>query len=142
MGTVPKKCPKIEVWRSGWIVEHAGAKGEISELWIGDTMLWAVERLDGYVRLDEGNYTVKMEVSPTYGRKQFRVYGHHKFGGKAPILIHSGNHPEDVEGCIAPGTVATYEGVDHSVAAMNKLFALYDGFEVGKQGDLLVTRIT
>ena len=137
-----KKLPRIELWRSGWIVSHDGSHGEISELWIGDEMLWAVERRDGYVRLPEGTFTLKMEFSPTYGRKQFRVLGHKVKGGTAPILVHSGNYPEDVEGCIAPGLQATLNGVANSEKAMTKLFSLWGGFEAGKEGDFLVARIT
>jgi len=123
------------------MVSHDGANGENSELWIGDTMLWAVERRDKFVRLDEGTYTLKMEFSPTYGRKQFRVYGHKKQGGAAAILIHAANYPDEVTGCIAPGMTATLEGVDQSELAMNKLFSLWGGFAVGKQGPFLVTHI-
>jgi hypothetical protein len=141
----------IELWRSGWEIEHEGITGEISEVWVGDKLLcWAVERnTKGWSRLKLGTYTVKMENSPnakvkvgkdTYApRKQFRVYGHDVHGGTAPILIHAANYPGQLEGCIGPGMVATEDGVDQSEVAMQKLFEVFGGFKVGTEGGLMVT---
>jgi hypothetical protein len=133
----------LELWRSGWVVEHDGVTGEISEVWNGnDLVCWALERnTKGWTRLDEraDPYPIKMEISPTYGRKQFRVLGHNKHGGYAPILIHAANYPGELEGCIGPGLVPTEDGVDKSELAMQALFALFGGFKAGTEGALRIT---
>src|SRR5262245_16562121 len=62
------KMTTVEVWRSGWQVEHGGVEGELSEVWVGDKLLcWAVERTTkGWCRLPLGSYTVKMELSQKF----------------------------------------------------------------------------
>jgi len=132
----------INLNRTGTMVKHAGATGEISRMIVEGILFWAVERRDGFITLDEGSYTVKMETSPTdKGRRQFRVLGHNKVnrqGDIAPILIHVGNYPGDVQGCIAPGFTLLKDGVDQSRLAMEKIFSLFGGFETGRTGDLVV----
>lgn len=136
----------INLKRTGRIVSHLSATGQISQMTVDDVMFWAVERRDGYITLDDGTYTVKMEMSPTYkGRRQFRVLGHQKrnrSGEIAPILIHSGNYPDDVQGCIAPGYLLTQQGVDQSRLAMEKIFSLFGGFQEGRTGDLVVSHVS
>jgi hypothetical protein len=134
----------INLKRTGSMVTHARATGEISRLTVEDVLFWAVERRDGYISLDEGTYTVKMETSPTHkGRRQFRVLDHNKVnknGETAPILIHAGNYPGDVQGCIAPGFILLKDGVDQSRLAMEKIFSLFGGFQRGRTGELVVAQ--
>src|SRR5262245_6791060 len=136
----------VEVWRSGWTVEHGGVSGELSEVWGDDKLLcWAVERTtQGWCRLKLGSYTIRMELSQTFiqdggPRKQFRVHGHDIQGGKAGMLIHVANYPDELEGCIAPGLTPTDEGVKESRQAMAKLLTAFGGFKVGTEGKLMVT---
>ena len=93
--------------------------------------------------LDDGTYTIKMEISPTYKtRRQFRVLDHKKKtlkGEPAAILIHAGNYPGDVEGCIAPGTITLSDGVDNSNLAMEQIFQKFGGFKEGEEGTLVIT---
>ncbi len=153
----------IELWRTGWIINHNGNKGMVSELWIGETMFWALEadmilgkdgKSHAIMRLDTGKYKVKMEFSPTFkqycphdtsgARKQFRVFGHNKTvnGNVAPLLIHYANYPEELEGCIAPGMTlnSNFDGVDDSCKAMDRIFTLLGGFNPGQEFDLLVSK--
>ena len=155
----------IELWRTGWVISHNGNSGEVSELWVGDLktpdsrlMFWALEALmingKRMMRLDLGQYKVKMEYSPGFKqycpndtsgqRRQFRVYGHNKKagGGVAPILIHYANYPEELEGCIAPGMKlkSNFDGVDDSCKAMDKIFTAFGGFREGTEVDLLISK--
>jgi Family of unknown function (DUF5675) len=133
----------ITLRRTGRTVSFQGMTGEISELELDGDKFWAVERRDRFITLDDGKYTVKMEISPTHkGRRQLRVLGHHKtnrMGESAPILIHAGNTPGDVQGCIAPGLSVTNSGVEQSRPAMDKIFKSLGHFKVGQTGDLIVT---
>lgn len=133
----------ITLQRTGQMVKHSGATGEISKMIVDGVAFWAVERRDGYIALDDGTYTVRMELSPTFkGRRQFRVLDHqkrNKNGEIAPILIHTGNYPNDVQGCIAPGYLLIVGGVDKSNLAMEKIFTLFGGFQEGRAGELVVT---
>jgi len=134
----------ITLKRTGRLVSHSGATGEISRMTVEGVDFWAVERRDNYITLDEGTYTVQMELSPTYkDRRQFRVLDHNKRNNKgeiAPILIHVGNYPRDVMGCIAPGYLVIPGGVDKSRLAIEKIFSLFGGFQVGRSGELVVTQ--
>ena len=105
----------LTVRRTGNVVTHVtsdGTKetGEVSDLEVSGLAdkYYALERRGGYVTLPAGNYVIQMETSPTHaGRKQFRVMDHNVYSAqhkrKAAILIHSGNYPGHVTGCIAPG---------------------------------------
>ncbi len=98
------------------------------------------------MKLADGKYTVKMELSPNHpGRKQFRVYGHDKHtdtGDLGAILIHAANYPDQLAGCIGPGLSLKEGGVEDSRDAMEKIFTVFGGFKVGTTGDLIVGHIT
>ncbi len=129
--------------RTGGAVTHNGKKGEISELDVEGNRFCAVARREGFNTLEPGTYGVRMELSPTHkGYRQFRVTGHNKRnrnGDIAPILIHTGNYPEDAQGCIAPGLLLIPGGVDQSRPALEKIFTLFGGFKVGQTGTVVVT---
>ncbi|HUK20249.1 MAG TPA: DUF5675 family protein [Gemmatimonadales bacterium] len=145
----------ITLRRTGQTVKHKGSTGEIDELTIGSTHMWAVERRDGFLSLDPGTYTVKMEFSPNAQewtkkgdklvpsrRRQLRVLNHGKKtkdGDVAAILIHAANYPDELAGCIAPGTALLAGGVDSSRDAMDQIFDQLGGFQQGGIGTLVIT---
>jgi len=102
-----------------------------------------LERLDGYVRLDEGTYTCRLEESGKHTekgylkvkRKRRQIRPSHSKrnnrGQVAAILIHSGAYPHHFEGCIGIGIEDT-KGIHDSVKSMDQLFDELAGFEVGK----------
>lgn len=134
----------ITLSRTGQIVKEGGKSGEISMMNVDGCGFVALERRDGFVTLDEGSYTIKMELSPEHKdqdgkpRKQFRVYGHNKLGGRASILVHAAAVPGHLEGCIGPGLRSTPNGVAQSTEAMENIFSIFGGFKVGTTGDLIV----
>jgi Family of unknown function (DUF5675) len=132
--------------RTGVII---GAKGSLAErgvLLVDGNLFYTIERRGGYVTLPKGSFDCTMDFSPKLKRNVFRVkadgeQGHHvatRGGTLAPILIHAGNKPTDIEGCIAPGFLLTQTGVDKSTDAMNLLFQLCGGFVLGNHATLIV----
>jgi hypothetical protein len=138
----------ITITRTGQIVKHKHKGqyeyGEISTLKVNGmaTQYFAVERRRGYVTLPPGTYTLEMEISPKHApRKQFRVKGHNvhtKDGGLAAILMHEGNYPGNVSGCIAPGKIQLPDGVGQSEVAMSEIFTQFGGFVPGTKAKLVV----
>jgi hypothetical protein len=146
---MPSTNSTLTLTRTGNVVTHQTANGketgEISNLTVAglDVPYYALERRGGYVTLLPGSYSIKMETSPTHGqRKQFRVMNHGIFSSQnqrpAAILIHPGNYPGEVTGCIAPGKKKLHDGVGKSAAAMSEIIAQFGGFEAGKEATLIV----
>src|SRR4051794_19310977 len=114
-------------------------------LTVHDKVFDTLERMDGYVRLDEGEYSCKLEESPNrkekqkgyleVSRKRRQIRPTHgklnSRGASAAILIHSGTRPHHFEGCIGAGK-RTASGITDSVRCMDELFAALGGFEAGK----------
>lgn len=137
----------IYLIRSGVSVIKEGATGERGELKVGSVTYPTIERGGGYVTLPNGTFEIIMEESPTKTyqnnlRKQFRIYGHGvktQAGNVAALLIHLGNYPNQVQGCIAPGKNVINNGVGNSANAMQEIFNYFGGFAIGKKRYLKVT---
>lgn len=138
--------PKFVFYRTNEVVEHNGFKGNRGILLVNGTLYFTVEReIPRYVYIPLGNYTLKMEDSPTkkrgdLPRKQFRIMGHNvvgDHGGVANLLIHDGNYPGALEGCIAPGKAKISGGVGQTVLAMDELFNACGGFEPKEEAAIL-----
>lgn len=138
--------PKFVFYRTHEVVEHNGFKGNRGILQVNGTVYFTVEReIPRYVYVPLGTYTLKMEDSPTKmrgddPRKQFRIMGHNvpsERGGLANLLIHDGNYPGALEGCIAPGKQQISGGVGQSVLAMDELFNACGGFEPKEEAAIL-----
>lgn len=133
----------LYLYRTGVTVTKSGAKGERGTLIVGSTTYHTIERRGGYVTLKSGTYEIKMEYSPSNpNRKQFRIYDHGVYNNKgnlAALLIHVGNYPANVTGCIAPGKTTINDGVGQSTNAMNEIFTYLGGFAIGKKATLVVS---
>ena len=110
------------------------------------TLYFTIERnIDRYVDIPIGTYPLKMENSPTkkvdgQTRKQFRIKGHNvpaEKGGLANLLIHQGQYPGTLEGCIAPGKILISGGIDQSGQAMTELFNACGGFQEKEEAAVL-----
>ncbi len=140
--------PTFVFYRTNEVVEHGGFKGNRGILLVNGALYFTVEReIPRYVYIPLGTYTLKMEDSPTktrgedkVPRKQFRIMGHNvqaKRGGLANLLIHDGNYPGALEGCIAPGKAQISGGVGQTVLAMDELFNACGGFEPKEEAAVL-----
>jgi hypothetical protein len=141
---------QLTITRLGQIVKHKNDQGtydygELSRLEVKGLLssYYALERRGGYVTLPPGLYTIKMETSPKApSRRHFRVLNHTVWSKQnhrlAAILAHAGRFPGHVTGCIAPGKVATGEGVKYSTTLMQEIFEHFGGFAVGTEAQLQV----
>ena len=130
--------PKFTFYRTYETTEHNKVKGNRGILLVKGTLCFTIERdIEHYVNVPIGSYTLKMEYSPTktingQPRKQFRIKGHQvpaQGGGLANILIHQGQYPGGLLGCIAPGKMLIAGGIDQSALAMTELFNACGGFQ-------------
>lgn len=136
------------LYRLGTQAVKNGATAERGYLVVKGVTYHTIERRDGYVTLPDGTYEIKMELSPTKeyngsARKQFRIYGHgvtNSAGNVAALLIHLGNYPDQIQGCVAPGKSLLSNGVNNSAAAMEEIFTHCGGFAIGKKADLVVAK--
>jgi hypothetical protein len=141
--------PVLTYERGDEIVEQVVANGQTAHglrgtLTVKGQSFDTLERLDRRVWLRPGTYSAKMEESPggmkekgTDGKWRTRrqIRPKHDFKAKdgtgpAPILIHSGNVPNDFEGCIGVG-VESPSGIVESVKSMEAIFDLLGGFKAG-----------
>lgn len=140
--------PKFIFYRTNEVVKHGGVKGNRGILQVNGTLYFTIERdIERFVEIPTGTYTLKMEYSPTrtvptniypfingvqLPRRQFRIMGHNvrgEHGGLANLLIHQGQYPGGLTGCIAPGKMMIPGGVDQSSIAMTELFNACGGFQ-------------
>ena len=141
-----ENIPKFVFYRTYEVIEHGGVKGNRGILIANGAVYFTIERdIDRYVEIPIGTYTLKMEFSPTKtigeeARKQFRIMGHNvpaERGGLANLLIHQGQYPGTLEGCIAPGKMMIPGGVDKSSLAMTELFNACGGFQAKEKAAIL-----
>ena len=122
------------------------AIGERGILVAGTVSYHALERRGGYVTLPAGEFEIEMEHSPTKKvngkpRRQFRILNHGVYnnqGKLAAILMHQGNYPHHVTGCIAPGKSQSKRGIGQSTKALEEIFTFCGGFGVGKRALLVI----
>jgi len=121
------------------------AMGERGIMVVGDLTLYTVERRGGYVTLPKGIFECTMEDHKRLGKvlrvKAEGVNGHsikNNRGILAGILVHAGNYPHHVVGCVAPGMTYIENGVGQSSAAMQYIFQFCGGWGVGKKLSLEV----
>jgi hypothetical protein len=122
------------------------AVGERGILVAGTVSYHTLERRGGYVTLPPGEFEIEMEYSPTKKvngkpRRQFRVLNHGVFNSQeklAAILMHQGNYPHHVTGCIAPGKTQSQKGIGQSSKALEEIFTFCGGFGVGKRALLVI----
>lgn len=137
----------LTLTRLGITIARNGASGERGSLVAGSTTYHTIERRGGYVTIPTGTFEIKMELSPTKtyngsARRQFRIYDHgviNSGGNTAALLIHLGNYPDHITGCIAPGITSIANGVGQSNTAMEALFTYCGGFAIGKTAQLVVS---
>jgi lysozyme len=96
------------------------------------------EKVHGKTAIPAGRYRVVVSHSPRFGRELPLLQNVPNFEG---VRIHSGNTPEDTEGCIIPGRVRTPRGVQQSRPAFEKLFAAVRA-EVSGGRDIWISVIT
>lgn len=140
------EIPTVYLFRTGIQISSqkdktsAAALGERGVMVIGNLTLYTVERRGGYVTLPKGTFECTMENHSRLG-KVFRVKasgegGHNVTntqGVLAGILVHAGNYPHHVVGCIAPGKTWIEHGVGESSKAMQEIFQFCGGWGVGKK---------
>jgi hypothetical protein len=77
-------------------------------------------KLQGLTCIPTGRYKVVYSFSPHFNKWLPEVLN---VPGYVGIRIHSGNKPEDTEGCLLPGVTRTKDWVSSSTPAFNKLLA-------------------
>ena len=92
---------------------------------------WTLEDKDRYLEADPSR-KVKGETAIPAGRYQVIINWSPRFKRELPLLlnvpgfegirIHSGNKPEDTEGCILPGKTKGQDFVGRSREAFNEIF--------------------
>lgn len=75
-------------------------------------------KIKGDTAIPAGRYQVTITYSPKYKRDLPLLLNVPNYEG---IRIHSGNKPEDTEGCILPGNSRTVDWVSDSRNAFNEL---------------------
>ena len=70
--------------------------------------------------IPNGRYEVRITHSPRFNVDMPLLFDVPGFTG---VRIHPGNTPDDTEGCLLPGKVATHDSVRDSRAAYSALFA-------------------
>lgn len=77
-------------------------------------------KLYGRTAIPRGKYQVIVDFSPRFNRELPRLLNVKDFSG---VRIHTGNRPEDTEGCLIPGLKMQpeKEWVTNSIAAFNAL---------------------
>jgi hypothetical protein len=85
-----------------------------------------IERADGFVHLNpDGNPPSEISMYLRDGDKQIFVQGN--------ILVHSAAYPDQIAGCIAPGTEIWEDfGVKNSATAMTEIIDWLGGWEVNR----------
>jgi hypothetical protein len=144
----------LYLFRTGQLITSSdsdkSAIGVRGVLVAGEATYHTIERGGNYVTLPIGEYEIKMEESPTKWegknpRRQFRVLGHNVYsaehGRLAALLMHTGNYPHQIVGCIAPGKSYLSNGVGESRQAMQEIFNYCGGFGIGKKALLVVDKI-
>lgn len=137
---------RTKVFVSSTSDDGDAAIAERGILVVGTVSYHALERRGGYVTLPPGEFEIEMEFSPTKKvngkpRRQFRVLNHGVYNNKgklAALLMHQGNYPHHVTGCIAPGKTELKKGIGQSTKAMEEIFTFCGGFGVGKRAILVV----
>jgi hypothetical protein len=77
------------------------------------------EKIQNETAIPRGIYPVVLDFSPRFQRILPHVLNVPQFTG---VRIHSGNRPEDTEGCILVGQSRSGDWVSHSQKAMEALF--------------------
>lgn len=85
---------------------------------------WPIEKIKetkvyGRTAIPTGEYRVEWTYSNKYKRVMPELL---KVKGYQGIRIHSGNTPEDTEGCLIPGLKMTTDNVSSSRDAVSKLY--------------------
>lgn len=84
-------------WRHfGWVVEDTD-RGLDAAMPLAELLKMKVK---GRTAIPTGRYEVKFTWSPKYNRMMLELQAVPAYKG---IRIHSGNRPEDTEGCVCPG---------------------------------------
>jgi Family of unknown function (DUF5675) len=134
--------PKFYFYRTNETVKHNGVIGNRGILEAGGNLYFTIERdIIKHVNIEFGTYPLSMEISPSHApRRQFRIENHNVYnnsGVYAALLIHVGNYPDDLTGCIGPGKSKLTDGVNQSGEAMEELFKFCGGFQVKKNAAIL-----
>ncbi len=129
-----ENIPKFFFYRTNEIVERNKVKGNRGILEVNGIYYYTIERdTSRYVHIPFGTYKLKMEISPTKNRRQFRINEHNvhnRDGVYAALLIHTGSFPDELLGCIGPGKIMLPNGVGQSAIAMDELFMACGGFNI------------
>ena len=95
-----------------------------------------------YIFMPAGNHEWVMDRTRLSGPKLISVirfldvpiYRNERWEKNNSLLIHVGNWPYQLQGCVAPGLRQTNTGVGRSALAMEAIFTLLGGFQPGKKG--------
>lgn len=134
LGTITKE---ITLKRTGAVFDKNSVIGKRGTLTAGGTTLETIERGGNYVSLPAGRYLLTMTKDKSRGQvfivQPDGKYGHNVptlDGGKAGIMIHAADTPDDLTGCLAPGRSfdASTGTLKQSSEAMSDLFTFFGGF--------------
>lgn len=86
------------------------------------------KKIYGETAIPCGEYRIKWTYSPKYGRRMPELLNVPQYQG---VRIHSGNKPEDTEGCILCGTKTDTKAdwITNSRNAINLVYSLIDSDE-------------
>ena len=132
-GTSPNDgaaLPLVTLTRGTETFTYNGANGRKGTLTVKGTVFVSMERMDGYVRLRDGEeYEAVLEYKGNPAEKVKAVFVNNtiRAGKPAGIFIHSARYPHHLEGCIAPGMDSDEKGLIDSSKAMAELFNLVAG---------------
>ena len=94
-------------------------------------VLHCVENADDPDIIPAGKTTLVMATMATLRQEALWLPG-------TQLFIHAANHADQLRGCVAPGLLATEDGVRSSRAAMLELFDSLGGF---REGETVETRV-
>ncbi len=83
----------------------------------GKRRCFTLERADKAIPV--GTYAIELTFSPRFHQLMPLL----DIPGRSAIRIHPANYPDQLEGCIAPGTVHDLTSISNSNAAFEPLFA-------------------
>ncbi len=134
LSTITKE---ITFKRTGVLFTKNNVSGKRGTLTVGNVSFETIERGGNYVSLPTGKFLLTMTKDKSRGQvfivQPEGKYGHEvpaEGGGKAGIMIHSADTPDDLTGCLAPGKTfdAASNTLLQSSEAMTDIFTFFGGF--------------
>ncbi|HNU06405.1 MAG TPA: DUF5675 family protein [Pyrinomonadaceae bacterium] len=132
-----KLTQEIVLTRTGVTFNKNNVIGKRGNLTVGNVVFETIERGGNYVSLPTGRFLLTMTKDASRGQvfivQPDGTFGHNVptlSGGKAGIMIHSADTPDDLTGCLAPGKSfdAANGTLLQSSSAMTDIFNFFGGF--------------